>query len=91
MKEEVTVSNYGEVVACDFCNGGEESMGGTVIGSYAICGDCSSERGYTKSSYEYKDEIDVIFDDEKTFRNNVLEYREKRYGTRDAISTITTF
>jgi len=35
--------------------------------------------------------VDVIFDKEKTFRDNVLEYREKTYGTRDAIQTIISW
>ena len=84
-------TNYGEVVACDFCNGGEESAGGVMMGSYAVCGDCSEKNGYYKNSYQYKDEIDEFFDTEKTFRDNVLEYRQKVYGTRDLIQTITFF
>ena len=85
------VNNYGEVVACDFCNYGEETYGGVLIGSYAICGDCCDKNHYDKPSYEYSDEVDVIFDKDKTFRDNVLNYRYKQTGSRDAIQVITSF
>tara|TARA_R100001530_G_scaffold34525_1_gene26992 strand:+ start:770 stop:1105 length:336 start_codon:yes stop_codon:yes gene_type:complete len=85
------VNNYGEVVACDFCNYGEETYGGVIIGSYAICGDCCNKNNYDKPNYEYSDEVDVIFDKEKTFRDNVLDYRYKQTGSRDAIQIITSF
>ena len=40
-------SNVGELVVCDFCNkGGKLSKGGVVIGSNAVCGDCSDKNGY---------------------------------------------
>ena len=85
------MNNYGEVVACDFCNFGEETHGGVLLGSYAICGKCCDKYGYDKPDYKYSNEVDVIFDKEKTFRDNVLEYREKTYGTRDAIQTIISW
>lgn len=73
--------NGGEFVACDFCNEGEETFGGVLIGSYAICGDCAKK-------ITEVDEIDERFDENKTFRQNVLEYRQRVYGTRDAITQI---
>ena len=57
---EEIVHNYGDVVACDFCNYGEESKGGVLIGSYAVCGDCSEKRGYYKD--ETNGDVDLIFD-----------------------------
>ena len=87
MKQEST--NYGEVVACDFCNYGEESMGGVLIGSYAICGDCSDKNGYYKD--ENNSDIDKVFDNSKTFKDNVLEYRKEVYGSSDLIQTITSW
>ena len=85
------VTNYGEVVACDFCNCGEETYGGVLIGSYAICGDCCDKNHYDKPNYEYSNEVDVIFDKDKTFRDNVLNYRYKTTGSKDAIQIITGF
>ena len=85
------VTNYGEVVACDFCNYGEETYGGVLIGSYAICGDCCDKNHYDKPNYEYSNEVDVIFDKDKTFRDNVLNYRYKTTGSKDAIQIITGF
>jgi hypothetical protein len=82
---ETTVINAGEEVICDFCNGGEETLGGCLIGSYAICGDC------TKTKISHPEEVDLWFDPTKTFKLNVLEYRERTYGTRDCITTITTW
>ena len=90
-KNHSEVNNYGEVVACDFCNYGEETYGGVLIGSYAICGDCCDKNHYDKPSYEYSNEVDVIFDKDKTFRDNVLDYRYKTTGSRDAIQVITSF
>ena len=40
---------------------------------------------------EYKNEITEHFNTEQTFRENVLEYRKKSYGTRDAIQTIMSW
>ena len=89
--KETVVNNYGEVVACDFCNFGEETKGGVLIGSYAVCGDCSDKNGYYDKDYENADEIDEHFNKEKTFRENVLDYRKRVYGTSDAIQVITSF
>jgi hypothetical protein len=87
--DETESYNYGEEVACDGCNEGEGSMGGCLTGSYAMCGDCCKKYGYDKPDYEYADEINEIFDKEKTFRENVLDYRERTYGSRDLILSIT--
>ena len=89
--KDVEQTNYGEVVCCDFCNQGEESKGGVMIGSNAVCGTCCESKGYYKDDYKYKDEIDLIFDKDKTFKQNVLEYRKKTYGTSDLIVTIIPF
>ena len=85
--DDAETFNYGEVVCCDFCNEGEESKGGVLIGSHAVCGTCCDKNGY----YEDDDEIDLTFDKDKTFKQNVLEYRKKVYGTSDAIVTIIPF
>ena len=88
---DVESTNYGEVVCCDFCNLGEGTMGGVVIWSNAVCGDCCEKNDYYKEDFEYKDEISVRFDMDKTFKQNVLEYRKNTYGTSDAIITIIPF
>jgi hypothetical protein len=82
---EETTENWGEFVACDFCNEGEETMGGLLTGSYAVCGDCVEKKGMLKDDYPYKDELTEIWPDNKTFRTNVLEYRLRTTGTKDAI------
>jgi ribosomal protein S17E len=73
----------GEFVACDFCNGGEETMGGALVGSNAVCGKCLKN-----VEEKYPEEITERFDVNKTFRQNVLEYRVKAYGTSHAITRI---
>ena len=65
---EVVDLNQNEEVACDFCNEGEDSMGGVIIGSWAICGNCAK-------GLSHPEEIDEHFDPSKTFRENVLAYR----------------
>ena len=89
---DVYNGNYGEVVVCDFCNDdGKLSKGGVLIGSNAVCGKCTAKNGYDTADYEYADEIDKIFDKEKTFQDNVLEYREEAYGSRDLKVTIMSW
>ncbi len=84
--------NVGDLVVCDFCNGdGKLSKGGVLIGSNAICGDCSDKNGYYKADYEYKDEISKVFDKDKTFQENVLEHRKETYGSSDGIIQISTW
>ena len=86
---EEIVHNYGDVVACDFCNYGEESKGGVLIGSYAVCGDCSEKRGYYKD--ETNAEIDLVFDNSKTFKQNVLDHRKKEHGSSNLVMTFRSF
>jgi hypothetical protein len=88
---ETRESNYGDVVCCDFCNEGEETLGGVLVGSYAICGNCCEQYDYDKPDYEYSDEVSEIWSKEKTFKQNVLEYRKKVYGTSDLIVRISSF
>ena len=86
-----TLINIGHVVVCDFCNSQEESMGGVMVGSNAVCGVCTKKSGYDKPDYIYANEINTIFDKEKTFKENVLEYRKKTTGSRDGTIMITRF
>ncbi len=75
------VINIGDFVCCDFCNGdGEDSHGGVLVGSSAICGHCCEKHGYDKPDYKYKDEVSEIFPKDKTFKENVLAYRLKTTG-----------
>ena len=92
-KMKVSESNYGEVVACDGCNGpyGTNTKGGVLLGSSALCGECCDKYGYDKPDYKYADEVDEIWNKENFFRDNVLEYRERAYGTKDLVCRITTF
>jgi len=79
-------TNYGDAVACDFCNGnGDACYGGVIIGSSAVCGECCEKYGYYNEDYEYRDEIDHVFDRTKTFRENVLTWRKAKYGSEDLI------
>tara|TARA_R100001510_G_C7638870_1_gene196665 strand:+ start:1376 stop:1648 length:273 start_codon:yes stop_codon:yes gene_type:complete len=80
-------------VACDFCNGGEDSYGGVLIGSTAVCGNCSENNKFTikgipNQDLESKDEISKYFDSGKTFQENVENYRLEQYGTKDAVTII---
>jgi len=93
----MTIIRTENFVACDFCNEGADSHGGVLIGSgTAVCGNCSEKNEFTRKgipnqAYEYKDEISEYFDKDKTFQENVEEYRLKHIGTRDAITIIETF
>ena len=86
-------NNYGEVVVCDGCNGpyGKNIKGGVLVGSYAMCGECCDKYGYDKADYEYKDEVSEVWNKDKTFHDNVIDYRQRAYGTKDLIVKITTF
>ena len=86
-----TIINIGTIVVCDFCNSEDESKGGVMIGSHAVCGKCTERRGYDKPDYEHKDEISKIFDKKKTFKENVLEYRHSLYGSRNGVIEIMPF
>ena len=55
-------SEMGDVVCCDFCNLGEDTMGGVMIGSNAVCGACCCENGYYLNNV---DAVDYFFDRNK--------------------------
>ena len=75
------VINIGNFVCCDFCNSdGEDSYGGVLIGSSAICGHCCEKNGYYEDDYEYSDEITEYFSMTDTFKENVLDYRKRTTG-----------
>jgi len=80
--------NIGDLVLCDFCNQENDSMGGTIIGSYAICGVCSEKNGYYNDDYKYKDEISRILPKDKTFKQNVLDYRDEITGSTNGTINI---
>ena len=85
-------SNVGELVVCDFCNkDGKLSKGGVVIGSNAVCGDCSDKNGYYDDDYKYADEIEEFFDKNKTFQENVCDFRKRKTGTSDGVIKIYTW
>lgn len=83
--------NLGPVVACDYCNYGEETLGGVLLGSYAVCGDCTKSSKILEEDFEDKEHIVEIWDKKKTFKENVLEYRKRTTGTEDAIKTIISW
>ena len=84
--------NIGDFVCCDFCNSnGEDSKGGVMIGSHAVCGLCCEKHGYNKPDYIHKDEISEIFPKDKTFKENVLIYRLRTTGTIEGEITINPF
>ena len=88
--------NAGEEVCCDGCNGpypenGDAINGGVIIGSSAYCQACSDKYGYDSEDYEHADEIDEIMDKEKTFKQNVLDYRKKMTGSTDGITRILSY
>tara|TARA_B100000700_G_C14231611_1_gene483881 strand:+ start:107 stop:403 length:297 start_codon:yes stop_codon:yes gene_type:complete len=88
MDEMMQKISIGTQVFCDFCNGGADTKGGVMLGSYAVCGNCCERNGYydTKS-----DEIDEVFDKNKTFKVNVLDRRKRTTGSSEGIITITKF
>jgi len=65
--------DIGDAVCCDFCNFGEDTMGGVMIGSNAICGDCCKKNDYY---YDKAEDVDYYFDRNRTFKENVLKYRK---------------
>tara|TARA_R100001463_G_scaffold68365_4_gene121870 strand:+ start:261 stop:560 length:300 start_codon:yes stop_codon:yes gene_type:complete len=90
--EIVHSQNCGDLVVCDFCNSdGKKSTGGVLIGSNAVCGDCCEKNNYYDSEYENADEIDLVFSKDKTFQENVLEYRKQETGSSDGILQILTW
>jgi hypothetical protein len=85
------IIHLGDNVHCDFCNGGAESKGGVMIGSHAVCGICTERGGYLKDSYEYADEISLKFSQDKTFKENVLAYRNETTGTTRGTIEVRTW
>ena len=86
--------NAGNVVCCDGCNGPYDENkrnGGVIIGSSAYCQECSDRYGWEAEGYEHADEITDIMDKDKTFEQNVLDYREKMTGSTNAISRIYAY
>ena len=76
------IINIGDFVCCDFCNSdGEETYGGVLIGSNAICGNCCEKNDYYNPDFKFKDEITEFFSKDKTFKENVLNYRLRTTGT----------
>ena len=84
------IIDIGDMVCCDFCNYGDESMGGVLIGSHAICGDCCDKYGYDKPDYEHAHEVDRIFPKDKTFKENVLNLRQETTGQTSGIIEIVS-
>jgi len=84
--------NYGHVVCCDGCNGpyGDNVNGGVIIGHSAYCGECADKYRYYSSDYEHKHEINEFMDLNKSFKDNVLEYRKRTTGSSDGITRIFT-
>ena len=67
----MTVIRTENFVVCDFCNEGADSYGGVLVGSTAICGNCSEKNGFTSEgipnqAYEFKDEIWEMLDEESS-------------------------
>ena len=83
--------NLGDFVCCDFCNYGEDTYGGVLIGSNAVCGACSEQNGFYDDDYQYKDDIKEYFSMQNTFKENVLEFRKRTTGTTNAEIVITKF
>ena len=88
----VEVINSGDTVCCDGCNGpyGDNVNGGVIIGHSAYCGECADKYHYYSSDYEHKHEIDEVMDLNKSFKDNVLEYRKRTTGSSDGIMRIFT-
>ena len=88
----VNSNNFGDEVCCDGCNGpyGKNLNGGVIIGHSAYCGECADKYGYYSQTYKYADEIDEIMDSEKTFKENVLDFRKRTTGSSDGIMNFYT-
>ena len=84
--------NTYDTVICDGCNGpyGDNINGGVIIGSSAYCGECADKYHYYSSNYEHKHEINEFMDLNKSFKDNVLEYRKRKTGSSDGIMRIFT-
>jgi len=86
------VINSGDTVCCDGCNGpyGDNVNGGVIMGHSAYCGECADKYHYCSSDYEHKHEINEFMDLNKSFKDNVLEYRKRTTGSSDGIMRIFT-
>ena len=86
-------SNLGEVVICDSCGKDYtilEDKGGIIFGSYAYCPACSPQMISNAKKYKEENYL-TIMDKEKSFKQNVLDYRVKMSGSADATRTIISF
>ena len=79
--DKIEKSSIGDNVFCDLC-GVENShkLGGSIVGSYALCPDCTKK-------FEPR-EIDRHLNPEMTFKDNVLILRIETNGTKEGISTL---
>ena len=86
------IINIGDDVYWDYCNSdGEDSYGGVLIGSNAVCGHCCEDNGYCDDDYKYKDEISEYFSKVNTFKENVLDFRKRTTGRTDGEIIIKPF
>lgn len=78
------ILNAGDLVLCDICNcdGDEGQMGGAIVGESALCQMC-----FESTTIVDFDDV-IVMSPEKSFGDNVREYRKKVYGTSDCISVI---
>lgn len=82
--QKCTHLNAGPVVCCDMCNcPGEDCYGGVILGSTAVCG-CCCERYNSHTSPD----ADVLLNPTRTFKENILAYREQQYGSSDCVITL---
>jgi hypothetical protein len=85
-KELIKEINLGNEVICDGCNGpydDNKMNGGVIMGSGAYCQSCADE-------YDYEKTADEVMDKNKTFQQNVLDFRKRMTGSSDGIMRIYT-
>ena len=84
------VINGGGIVLCDICNndgdetnddGSPKFLGGGMVGDDAVCPECAKDM----------DTLDMYFDPNRSFGDNVRLYRLEVYGTSDSITVIYTW
>lgn len=89
MKKEVTITDIGDHVECDFCSKdytNSDEVGGILFGSYATCPDCVPRIEASAKQYNELDHIrDRAFPEEK-FKDFCLRLR-----AGDNTITITTW
>lgn len=97
--KEIYINNIGDVVVCDFCNkDGAKVDGGVILGSYAICGECCNKYKYWEwddykglmvgLNNDVKEVFQPVGKGDTTFKNYVLDYRERTTGSSNGISVI---